>query len=209
MSIKAWTMNSTKAISTSIDVSQKAERAAPLLAKRLNKIVALVAVLFLLNATMEFSSQSRQVELLKTGDKIPQFSLTLLGGGEITEKSFVGKPTMFIFYADWCPCSHLSVPWIREASDRHAKDGLEIVFIGVQDSTEALENFANKHKLEFPVNVSGGEAFAASVGIKVTPTTVFADGDGVIRSIFIGKVERYDQLKDGLQSILRGKSQEV
>ncbi|VAX15775.1 hypothetical protein MNBD_NITROSPINAE03-1865 [hydrothermal vent metagenome] len=201
-------MNVAKAISTSIDVNPEAKTAAPPLAKRLNRVVMLVAALFLLNATLEFSAQSRQVKLLEIGDKIPPYSLSLLGGGEITGESLAGKPTIYFFFANWCPCSHTSVQRIKQASARYAKDGLQIVFIGVQDSTSNLEKFARKHKLESLVNVSGGETFAGSVGIKTTPTTVFSDEKGVIRSIFIGKVERYDQLKEGLESILPGKSHE-
>jgi len=199
-------MNIAKAISTSIDVGPEAKTAPPPFAKRLNRIVMLVAALFLLNATLEFSAQSRQVKLLDIGDKIPPFSLPLLGGGEVTGKSLAGKPTIYFFFANWCPCSHTSVQWIKRASAQRAKDGLQIVFVGVQDSTSNLEKFARKHKLESLVNVSGGETFAGSVGIKITPTTVFSDGQGVIRSIFIGKVERYDQLKEGLESILLDKS---
>ncbi|HEB72338.1 MAG TPA: TlpA family protein disulfide reductase [Nitrospirae bacterium] len=201
-------MSIAKAISTSIDVNPEAKTAAAPLAKRLNRIVMLVAALFLLNATMEFSAQSRQTKLLEIGDKIPPYSLSLLGGGEITGKSLAGKPTIYFFFANWCPCSHTSVQRIKQASAQYAKDGLQTVFIGVQDSTSNLEKFARKHKLESLVNVSGGETFAASVGIKTTPTTVFSDRKGVIRSIFIGKVERYDQLKGGLESILLDKSRE-
>jgi len=201
-------MNIAKAINTSIDVNPEAKTTTTPFSKRLNLIVMLVAALFLLNAVLEFSAQSRQVKLLEIGDKIPPFSLALLGGGEITEKSFLTKPTMYFFFANWCPCSHSSVQWIKQAGARYATDGLQIVFIGVQDSTKELEKFAGKHKLEFPVNVSGGETLAGAVGIKITPTTVFSDGQGVIRSIFIGKVERYDQLKKGLDSILLGKSNE-
>jgi len=78
---------------------------------------------------------------------------------------------------------------------------LSFVGIGIQDSAEKLARFARQYQLDFPVSNVGGDGLARSVGVSVTPTTVFVGPDGVIRSIFVGKIERYNQLTDGLDAI--------
>jgi peroxiredoxin len=169
---------------------------------RLNQIILLAAAIFLLQALFNYSTQTGEVNMLLKGDSMPPFSLELLDGGSASEKDFLGKPTMYVFYADWCPCSHQSVEWFKQAHNTHKTDGLNILFIGIQDTTQSLENFARLHKIKMPVNVNGGSDIADRVGVSVTPTTLFVDGAGVIQSIFVGKVTVYDQLSVGLKSIL-------
>ena len=170
--------------------------------KRLNQVIFLAATIFLLNSLLTYTAETRSAVTLNIGDSIPDFSLDLLDGNEITQADFVGKPMMYVFYAAWCPCSHESVEYLKKAYNNNDKAGLGVYFVGIQDSVANLAQFAETHDLKFPVTVSGGESLARSVGVKTTPTTIFADEQGVIRSIYFGKVEEYSQLSEGLNSIL-------
>ena len=143
-----------------------------------------------------------EAKLLDVGDNMPEYSLPLLAGGEASSQKFLGKPALYYFYANWCPCSHESVANIRRAAEEGRPAGLSVMFVGIQDSQENLVKFANTHKLEFPVVAERGQTLADRVGVGITPTTVFVDKDGVIRGFFVGKVERYEQLGEGLKSII-------
>lgn len=166
---------------------------------RLNQIIFLAALVITLNA---FFNTSESNEMLKIGDHIPPFTLKLTNGQKIANADFQNKPAMYFFYASWCPCSHQSMEWIKMALNNNSSTALSILGIGIQDSQKKLEEFANLHQLTFPVSTVGGNAVANSIGVKTTPTTIFADSNGIIRWIFVGKIERYDQLQDGLQRIL-------
>ena len=170
--------------------------------KRLNQAIYLAAAIFLLNSLLTYSAETRSAVTLNIGDTIPDFSLDLLDGNRVTQADFAGKPMMYIFYAGWCPCSHESVNYLKKAHKNNQEAGLGAYFIGIQDSVKNLTRYAKTHKLKFPVTVSGGDGLARSVGVKTTPTTIFVDGQGVIRSIYFGKVEEYNQLSEGLKSIL-------
>jgi peroxiredoxin len=170
----------------------------------LNRIILLLAAAVLLNGVYDISSRPAEAKLLDIGDKMPGFSLGLLAGGEATSQGFLGKPTLYYFYANWCPCSHDSVANIRRAAQEGKAAGLSILFVGIQDSSDNLAKFAHTHKIEFPVVTERGQSLADRVGVGITPTTVFVDKDGVIRSFFVGKVERFEQLGDGLKSIMPG-----
>lgn len=169
---------------------------------RINQIIYLAAALFLLNSLLTYSAETRAVQTLNIGDAMPGFSLNLLDGGRVTESDFIGKPMMYVFYADWCPCSHESVDHFKKAREVNKNSMLNIFFVGIQDSSKNLTHFAEAHALKFPVAVSGGNGLAASAGVKTTPTTIFVDKGGIIRSIYIGKVEKYNQLSEGLNSII-------
>ena len=167
---------------------------------RLNQIIFLIALAIILNA---FFNTSESNDMLKIGDSIPPFTLKLMNEKEITNDDFHNKPAMYLFYANWCPCSHRSMKWIKMAVNNNSSTKLSTLGIGIQDSQKKLEEFANLHQLTFPVSTVGGKSMANSIGVKTTPTTIFADSSGIIRWIFVGRIDRYDQLEEGLKRILQ------
>ncbi len=167
---------------------------------RLNQIIFLFAALILLNALLSQSLAGKR-EILKIGDQIPSFKVSLLGGGTMSDADFIGNPAVFFFYADWCPCSHKSVPYIKKAKEEYKASGIAMLGVGIQDSSDSLKAFAEKHQLGFPVTVDDGNALARLIGVKTTPTTIFADSNGVVRSIFVGQIEQFGQVEESLKSI--------
>lgn len=191
-----------KATTTATDAV--AEKAPVPRSKRVNQIIFLAAAAFLLNALLNQAMDSRNKKTLAPGAAMPSFSLSVMGGGEKSEKDFLGKPTLYFFYANWCPCSHESVGWVKKAYREHKAEGLAVLSVGIQDSSSNLESFAQRHNLEFPVSASGGDGLASDVGVTITPTTVLVDRDGIIRSVLVGKIEEYSQLSESLKSVLPG-----
>ncbi len=177
--------------------------------KRINRIIFLASSLIILNALLTHSFESRSTKTLKIGDSLPAYSLTMTNGKKMTSADFTGKPTMYFFYADWCPCSHKSAWPIKQAHKEYKSRGLEVVAIGLQDTSDKLAKFAKTHELDFPVCADGGQVVASEMGVTITPTTVFVDKDGVIQSVFVGRVDRFDQLTDGLNSILPSHADKV
>ena len=170
--------------------------------KRSNQVIVLVALAILLNGLLNISIAGRR-DLLKIGDSIPPFNLIVIGGGKVSEADFVGKPTVYFYYADWCPCSHNSIGFIKKAGADYRDAGLALMGIGMQGSPDKLEGFAKKYQLDFPVSVKGGDDVARSMGVKTTPTTLFVDEAGIVRSIFVGRIDKYEQISDGLNSIMK------
>jgi len=170
--------------------------------KRSNQIIALLALAILFNALLNQSIAGRP-DLLKIGDKIPPFDLKVIGGQKVSEADFTGKPTVYFYYADWCPCSHSSIKYIKKAGVDYRDAGLMLMGIGIQGSSDKLQGFAEKYELDFPVSVKGGDDVARLMGVKTTPTTLFVDEAGTVRSIYVGKIERYEQISGGLSSIMK------
>lgn len=195
-------------MSTAVNATDGIGIAPKPVSNRRNQIIFFVAILILLNALLNHSIASKP-ELLKVGDSIPQFELKLIGGGKVTESDFAGKPAVYFFYANWCPCSHRSIGHIQKAEREHGPSGLAMMAIGIQDTSENLKEFANRYRIDFPVSVEGGDAVARSMGVKTTPTTIFVDKDGAVRSIFVGKIDEYGRLADGLGSIIKKESKSV
>jgi peroxiredoxin len=178
---------------------------APKARKRVNQIILLGALALILNALFNHFvvDASKLNKTLKTGNQFPAFSFKTMSGSPISEKDFAGKPTVYYFFASWCPCSHQSMQWMKKMYAENGKSGLYILGVGIQDSSAGLAQFAKLHKIDFPVITEGGPSLARDAGVEITPTTVFVDPGGIIRYVHVGKIERYEQITEGLNEILK------
>ncbi len=175
-------------------------------AKRRNLIILLAALAVLLNGAVNFfESRKNSAELIKLGTPLPEFSVKQADGNSISTAAFKGKPVIYYFFANWCPCSHASIGFVKKAAADNAPSGLALFSIGIQDSASEFEKFAQKHDISTPVGVSGGNDVAAMLGIRTTPTTLFVDANGVVQWIFIGKIEKYEAIEKGIAAITGGK----
>ncbi len=171
---------------------------------RSNVIIALVALAIILNALFNHLVLSRSGlrEMIEAGNKLPDFSMKLIDGRDVSNRDFLGKPAVYFFFANWCPCAHLSIKFVKRAFEKNKGSNLAIYGVGIQDSTARYGDFVKKHNIEFPVANRGGDDFAESLGIRTTPTLVFVDDKGIVRFHFLGKVERYEQVETGLNTIM-------
>lgn len=175
-------------------------------AKRRNLIILLAALAVFLNGAVNFfESQRNSAELIKLGTSLPEFSVKQADGSAISTASFKGKPVIYYFFANWCPCSHASIGYVKKAAADNAQSGMTLFSIGIQDRASEFEKFAEKHEMSGPVGISGGNDVAAMLGIRTTPTTLFVDGNGVVQWIFIGKIEKYESIEKGIKAITGGK----
>ncbi len=174
-------------------------------ARRRNLIILLAALAVFLNGAVNFfESRRNSAELIKLGTVLPEFSVKQADGSAISSASFKGKPVIYYFFANWCPCSHASIGYVEKAVADNAQSGMVLFGIGIQDSASEIEKFSKKHGMPSSVGVSGGNDVAALLGIRTTPTTLFVDANGVVKWIFIGKIEKYDAIQKGIDAIKNG-----
>ncbi len=172
---------------------------------RRNQFIVLAALALILNALFNHfdSNDSSLNKTLKVGERFPVYEAQSRSGEVLNNRRFDGKPTVYFFFANWCPCSHESIPIVlRGLAD--LQEELAVVGIGIQDREERIGQFVKLHKVPFPV-ISGdaAEEIAKISGVKITPTTIFVDSDGVVRSIHVGKIENDTQMSDGLEAIIK------
>lgn len=176
-------------------------------AKRRNLIILLAAAAILLNGAVNFfESRKNSAELIKLGTSLPEFSVKQADGSTVSTAAFKGKPVIYYFFANWCPCSHASIGFVKRAVAENVQSGMTLFSVGIQDSASEIEKFSRKHDISTPVGVSGGNDVAAMLGIRTTPTTLFVDAQGVVKWIFIGKIEKYEMIEKGIETITAAKA---
>lgn len=101
--------------------------------------------------------------IVKVGDKAPDFSFTLTDGTTAKLSDYDGKVVMLQFTASWCGICRREMPFIESDIWQKHKDNPNFVLIGV-DRDEPLETvveFGKSVNVTYPLALDpGGDIFA-------------------------------------------------
>lgn len=128
------------------------------------------------------------------GDPAPDFAMPASGGRTVSSEALRGKPYLLYFYpkADTPGCTKQACG-IQEALPQLDKVGLEVIGIS-PDPMPAIEKFAKKFNLAFPLASDADRKVAEAYGTWVEKSMYGKKYMGVERSSFLvdaeGKVAR-------------------
>jgi len=133
---------------------------------------------------------------LTIGDVAPEFSMAASGGRTVTLTELIGKPFVIYFYpkADTPGCTKEACAF-EEALPQLGKIGVPVIGVS-KDSVKALDKFAEKFKLTFPlasdpdgtvIEAYGAWAEKSMYGKKymgIERSTVLVDGRGRVAKLW-------------------------
>jgi thiol-disulfide isomerase/thioredoxin len=108
-----------------------------------------------------------------------QFTAKTVDGQEFKGESVLGKPTVFWFWAPWCPTCQREAPMVGELADTHR----DVTFVGVAalDQLPAMQRFVEKYPVSgFSHLADTDGAVWARFGITQQPAYAFVSADGNI-----------------------------
>ncbi len=125
--------------------------------------------------------------------RLPGQEITIVGktlaGDEFDLKQFSGRVVLVDFFAYGCPHCHDEAPLLRRKYRRYHPLGFEIVSIGLFDSPDVVQRFADKYRFTWPViadadkDNSRKNPNADRYGITGIPTCILVGRDGKVLSI--------------------------
>jgi peroxiredoxin Q/BCP len=128
------------------------------------------------------------------GDKAPSFKLPASGGRTVSSKALAGKPYVLYFYpkADTSGCTKEACAF-QEALPQLGGLGLEVIGVS-RDPMPALDKFAKKYGLAFPLASDEAGALTEAYGVWVEKSMYGKKYMGIERSTFLvgadGRVSR-------------------
>ena len=124
----------------------------------------------------------------REGFSAPDFTLDLLGGGQVTLSELRGKVVMVNLWASWCPPCRAEMPAIEKVYRAYKDKGLEVLAVNstFQDSEADAAAFAQNFDLTFPILLDRMGAVSKRYQLRGLPSTYFIDRPGIIRSVVIG-----------------------
>jgi cytochrome c biogenesis protein CcmG/thiol:disulfide interchange protein DsbE len=126
------------------------------------------------------------------------FDLKTLEGKAAGLQTFRGKPLVLNFFASWCDPCREEMPLINDLATKGAKQGYSVLGIAVEDSRDAVTEYAREAKLVFSIALDLNSAVKRSYRIFGPPATFFIDGQGVIRDVVLGPITA-ERARDALK----------
>ncbi|MFC1464283.1 MAG: TlpA family protein disulfide reductase [Candidatus Brachytrichaceae bacterium NZ_4S206] len=139
--------------------------------------------------------------LLREGTPAPEFTLKTLDGRPVALSDLRGKATLINFWASWCPPCLEETPALIAAYDelKRTNPNVEFIGIGTNDERANLEKFAENNRIPYLIVEDPDGKVSDAYGVLGMPTTVFVDGNGVVRRIWNGAIK-----KEQVIEIMRG-----
>ena len=124
----------------------------------------------------------------RVGFVAPDFTLELLGGGQVSLSELRGKAVIVNLWASWCPPCRAEMPALQRVYEANGARGLEILAVNTtfQDSQAGAAEFVREFGLTFSVPLDRTGEVSRSYLLRALPTTFFVDRDGIIRQVVIG-----------------------
>jgi len=118
----------------------------------------------------------------------PEFTLKTLAGGQVSLSDYRGRPVLINFWASWCVPCRTEMPDIIAAYKAHRESGLEVLAIDNTqlDVIDDVRQFVATFQMPFPVLLDEQGEVALAYRILGLPTSVFVDGEGIVRAVNVG-----------------------
>jgi peroxiredoxin len=127
---------------------------------------------------------------LRVGGPAPIFELETLKGEILKSSDFKNKAFILNFWATWCvPCIK-EMPELNKAYASYKDSGVEIIAINFAESRSEVDEFVNKHQLNFPVVLDKYGDVSQDYKIRNLPVTYFISSKGIIMDIAFGGINQ-------------------
>lgn len=120
------------------------------------------------------------------GTIAPDFSGVTPGGDTYSLAGLRGYPVAVNFWATWCAPCRVEMPELQAAYEAHSDIGFKILAVNAGESPDATREFMNEMGLTFPAVLDESGDIVELYEIRVFPTTIWIDGEGIVRAEHFG-----------------------
>jgi peroxiredoxin len=132
----------------------------------------------------------------------PGFTLTSTLGEQVSLADYRGQPVVLNFWATWCPPCRAEMPEFQSAS---VKYNGQATILGVDQGEPAsiVADFGSALGITYPLLVDQDNAVNREYDVAALPTTIFVDGQGIVREVVSGIVSKA-VLEDRIERLISG-----
>lgn len=183
-------------------------------------VLALAGVALYFFALRDDTSTTRRASLLDTlavdgvevgtdkGELARDFSAFSPDGEPVRLSDLRGRPTVINFWATWCTSCLAEMPDLRDLQAEVGPDRLNVFAMNVGEDTDAATGFLDwLDAPDFYVGLDPTLAVGDAYGVRGMPQSVFIDGEGIIRAVYVGQLTE-NALREYLASASRGTNQQ-
>lgn len=130
-------------------------------------------------------------------------------GNPIASQDFVGNVTVVNFWYAACPPCRAEATEFAASFKKFQGEGVRFLGVNVRDGSAQAKQFTQQYGIEYPSIMdvasqrAAQRAFAASVALNATPTTLILDRAGRVAHRIVGQIAAQSQLDTLIQETLR------
>jgi peroxiredoxin len=129
-----------------------------------------------------------EIQKVEIGEKAPDFVLVDLDGIEHRLSDYEGKGVVLNFWGTYCkPCEE-EFPYIDNQYKHYKDQGVEVLAVNVGESEFAVNKFAQRFNLSFPIVIDKAQDVQTAYGINPLPITFLINKEGEVVKSFTGQL---------------------
>jgi peroxiredoxin len=125
----------------------------------------------------------------------PEFSGTLLGGGDFSSGELAGDVAVLNFWGSWCPPCRVETPEFQTVYAEVADSGVQFLGLNVKDQQQLASAFLESKGITFPslFDPKGEVALAfRDYPASAVPSTIVLDREGRVAAVYTAEVRQED-----------------
>jgi cytochrome c biogenesis protein CcmG/thiol:disulfide interchange protein DsbE len=141
----------------------------------------------------------------QAGFRAPDFTLISSNSKAYSLSNFRGQAILVNLWATWCPPCRAEMPVLEKMFMEYKNKGFTILAIDMtyQDDPLAVDPFAKKYGLTFPILFDQNGLAAAAYQLRSLPSSFFIKRDGTILEVVIGGPMSEALLRTRIEEILK------
>jgi peroxiredoxin len=154
------------------------------------------AVVYTLYAN--FTKDTKQK--VAVGEQAPDFALVDMQGNKHQLSEYRGQGVFLNFWGTWCPPCKKEMPYINNQYHQYKDKGVQVLTVDIQESKLAVNQFADRLKLDFPIMIDTDKEVMNTYGIDPLPATFLIDKNGKVVKYYTGELTE-EKIREFMEKI--------
>jgi peroxiredoxin len=156
------------------------------------RLVIRSIILLLLGAAVVYTLYANFTKDTKqkvaVGAQAPDFALVDMQGKKHQLSDYRGQGVFLNFWGTWCPPCKKEMPYINNQYHQYKDKGVQVLTVDIQESELAVNQFAERLKLDFPIMIDTDKEVMSTYGIDPLPATFLIDKNGEVVEYYTGEL---------------------
>lgn len=156
------------------------------------RLVIRTIILLILGAAVAYTLYANftkdDVKKVAFGEKAPDFVLEDMNGEKHRLSDYEGQGVFLNFWGTWCKPCEREMPYMENQYKEFKDNGVTILAVNVGESDLAVQKFADKHNLTFPILKDTDGQVQTAYKISPLPATYMIDKDGKVVKYHTGEL---------------------